>query len=274
VDVTIPNVGGCFYLQFSLAGTCEITTPAGPVTMGPGSTFVIQSGLPCRLRLYPGYKSLIVRGDQTSLEDALARELGCPLSEPLIFAPAAGTEGDPAGTLASMVALMCKDLNSASPVLAGPVVGRQMEEMILHLLVRSMAHNYSAALQGPSRHSSPACLRRAEAYIAAHAREPIKLDDILRHAGASERTLHAAFRRFRHTTPMAFLRDLRLDLSRGDLLSSGSDGAKVTDVAFGCGFTHLSRFSADYKKRFGELPSATRRASSAQTSRIRRRTAR
>jgi hypothetical protein len=32
---------------------------------------------------------------------------------------------------------------------------------------------------------------------------------------------------------------------------------RVTDVATACGFFHFGRFAEQYRKRFGELPSAT-----------------
>jgi transcriptional regulator GlxA family with amidase domain len=53
---------------------------------------------------------------------------------------------------------------------------------------------------------------------------------------------------------MSYLRNVRLDHCRR-LLVAGT--ASVTDVAQQCGFTHLGRFSAAYKERFGELPSHT-----------------
>jgi AraC family ethanolamine operon transcriptional activator len=43
---------------------------------------------------------------------------------------------------------------------------------------------------------------------------------------------------------------------RGELLSRSAD--TVGDVAARWGFWHLSRFAADYRQHFGELPSATR----------------
>ncbi len=38
-----------------------------------------------------------------------------------------------------------------------------------------------------------------------------------------------------------------------------NENLSVTDVAFKWGFTHLGRFSQEYKRRYGELPSSTRR---------------
>ena len=50
-----------------------------------------------------------------------------------------------------------------------------------------------------------------------------------------------------------------LDKLRNELL--GSDGARVSlaDLAMRWGFAHQGRFSAEYRQRFGEAPSATLR---------------
>jgi TolB-like protein len=58
-------------------------------------------------------------------------------------------------------------------------------------------------------------------------------------------------------TPWAYLRTLLLAAARR-LLSEASDDT-VTSVAFSVGYTHFSRFAREYNKRFGELPSTTRR---------------
>jgi AraC-like DNA-binding protein len=55
---------------------------------------------------------------------------------------------------------------------------------------------------------------------------------------------------------MSYLHDLRMAAAHRDLL--GSDGKQVVaDVALRWGFTHLGRFAAEYRKRFGQLPSQT-----------------
>ena len=53
---------------------------------------------------------------------------------------------------------------------------------------------------------------------------------------------------------MSFLRGP--DRCRHDL-QNAMPGESVTDIAERWNFNHLGRFSADYRARFGELPSAT-----------------
>jgi transcriptional regulator GlxA family with amidase domain len=77
------------------------------------------------------------------------------------------------------------------------------------------------------------------------------------YAGVSSRSLFTGFRRYRNTSPMTYLKEIRLRRVNEELqrLSSGSD--TVTAVAFRWGFSHLGHFTTDYKRRFGESPSET-----------------
>jgi adenylate cyclase len=56
--------------------------------------------------------------------------------------------------------------------------------------------------------------------------------------------------------PMEFLRDLRLDRARQELLRA-SGRASVTDIAARSGFDHVGRFATRYRARYWESPSAT-----------------
>ena len=71
-------------------------------------------------------------------------------------------------------------------------------------------------------------------------------------------TLHEAFREHLDTTPKAYLKVLRLNAARQDLLE-GARGRRVTDVALDWGFVHFGWFSQDYRRLFGETPSQTLR---------------
>jgi transcriptional regulator GlxA family with amidase domain len=96
-----------------------------------------------------------------------------------------------------------------------------------------------------------------EQFIEEHARDTIALADLTSVAGVSTRALQTSFRRFRNTTPMAYLRAIRLELARTELTDAGQRGSSVAAVANSLGLGHLGRFARDYQARFGELPSHT-----------------
>jgi AraC family transcriptional regulator, ethanolamine operon transcriptional activator len=73
----------------------------------------------------------------------------------------------------------------------------------------------------------------------------------------SQRTLEYAFRERLGTSPMGFIRRLRLHAVRRALLAAEGEGATVTEIAMTFGFYQLGRFAAEYRAIFGELPSAT-----------------
>jgi len=102
----------------------------------------------------------------------------------------------------------------------------------------------------------PADVVRALRWLRGHLSEPVRLQQLANIAGVRPRTLETHFKLFLHTTPLGWVRRMRLARARRQLLlSCGRD--TVTDAAVASGFTQLSRFAAQYRKVFGELPSAT-----------------
>jgi AraC-like DNA-binding protein len=105
-----------------------------------------------------------------------------------------------------------------------------------------------------------AAVRRAVLYMEEHAHEPLTLREVAAAARLSPRALQEAFRRHLDTTPLAYLRDIRLVRAHGDLAAGTSDPrVTVTGVAYQWGFTNLGRFSALYQQRYGRPPSGTLR---------------
>jgi AraC-like DNA-binding protein len=127
------------------------------------------------------------------------------------------------------------------------------------LLLNAVPNNYQWAFaeNAPSA-AAPYYVRRVESYIREHARQPITTDDLVSIGGVSARSIFHGFRRFRSTTPMGYLKAVRLDIAREALLKARRDGAaSVTEVATAAGYTNLSQFSRDYRARFRESPSQT-----------------
>jgi transcriptional regulator GlxA family with amidase domain len=105
-----------------------------------------------------------------------------------------------------------------------------------------------------------AIVERAEAYVHAHPGDDVTLSKLCRVVGLSERGLRNAYYSVRGMSPKRCMLVDRLDGVRHALSDVGSRPASVTSVATAYGFYELGRFSAVYKKQFGERPSDTLRA--------------
>jgi AraC-like DNA-binding protein len=110
---------------------------------------------------------------------------------------------------------------------------------------------------------------KAEAWLRQNLSEPPTVAHLCDALGASQRTLHEAFRQNLDDTPKSYLKTLRLNAARQDLLE-GRAGRRVTDVALDWGFVHFGWFSQDYRRHFGETPSETLQLARARFGRVRR----
>jgi transcriptional regulator GlxA family with amidase domain len=102
-------------------------------------------------------------------------------------------------------------------------------------------------------------LRSAEAFIHANLCESFSLQDLTDAVGTSPSTLLRTFNSHLGVSPMQYVKRLRLEAVRRLLLDTDPAKGTVGDVAVRFGFHQLGRFSADYRKAYGELPSATLR---------------
>jgi AraC-like DNA-binding protein len=139
-------------------------------------------------------------------------------------------------------------------VVENPLLRAGFDDMLLNILL-ALPNNYSVELMnGHRRCATPALVAKAEEFMETHATDPITISDLVAVCGCSRPTIFNTFRRYRGYTPMQFLTDCRLKSAR-DALRSPSPSDTVTSIAYACGFSHLGRFTAAYRKRFNESPS-------------------
>lgn len=105
-------------------------------------------------------------------------------------------------------------------------------------------------------------VRHAQEFIRSHPRPVLSVEELCRASACSVSTLERAFRDHFGIPPKQYLLALRLSGARRGLLASESQ-RMIGDIASEWGFWHMSKFSADYQRMFGELPSATRLAAAA-----------
>ncbi|MGQ0656359.1 MAG: AraC family transcriptional regulator [Betaproteobacteria bacterium] len=191
--------------------------------------------------------------------DALTRHLAALLDDapcaPLEFADSIELDEGFGLGFSRLLYAVARDFSS-SGLLASPLIANDFEQLVMTSLLVSQPHNYSAALRARQVKIAPRDVRRALEYIHEHAAEPIGLGDLVRASGVAGRTLLKHFRDFHGASPMRFVRDHRLQRARDELL--GAQPGSVSEIAVRWGFTHLGRFAAEYRRRFGESPSSTR----------------
>ena len=135
-----------------------------------------------------------------------------------------------------------------------------IEQSIVHQLATGFLHAFPTNWLDlrDARPPGSAVVRRAIEFMHAHAGEPITMTDVAGAVFISTRGLHAAFTRELDDTPAQYLRRIRLDGARADLVVAAPE-ATVAAVAHRWGFAHLPRFAEGYRREFGENPSETLR---------------
>ncbi|RZG45103.1 MULTISPECIES: AraC family transcriptional regulator [Acinetobacter] len=141
-----------------------------------------------------------------------------------------------------------------------PMAFKQFESSLFNALIYGQQNTLLQRIEQTKEQAiSPYFIKRTEAFMRENLHASLTIEQLAEHAGVSVRTLFAGFKSFLNTTPMSYLRELRFEQAHIELLRN--EHISVTDVAFKWGFTHLGRFSQEYKRRYGELPSCTRRTS-------------
>ena len=85
--------------------------------------------------------------------------------------------------------------------------------------------------------------------------ENITIQSLTRQFNISDKTLESSFKSLFGMTPKHFISLLKLNEAHKDLKINNSQTTNVTDIAYKWGFSHLGRFSQDYKSLFGVCPS-------------------
>jgi AraC-like DNA-binding protein len=104
-----------------------------------------------------------------------------------------------------------------------------------------------------------AALHRAVTFINEHAHQDVTIAEIAAAACVTIRAVQLAFRRHLSTTPMEYLRRVRLDHAHRDLMAADPAKVTVADVAHRWGFASTSRFATADRQSFGVAPSHTLR---------------
>jgi AraC-like DNA-binding protein len=195
--------------------------------------------------------------EASRFERALVSAMDEPLHDRLEFVSQIDWSLANAAPVRRSIEYFVSELADPQGLASVPVALESFTDNIVHLMLHKLPHNYSERMKGTAAPPAPAHLRRAIAFMHASADQAVTIADVAAAAGCGTRTLLNAFRRFRNTTPLAALHEIRLQYARKALLAE-SDGRPISNIARRFGFSNPSRFVAAYESRFGETPKETR----------------
>lgn len=262
VNLVYVRYGGSVLVEAPATGRrVAVTVPLGPMEVRSRRVrqtfsregFVLAADRATVMRPDPQAGAIVIAVERSRLDHALARLAGSAAGRvefgPRWTAPVASR------------AIVDATWRHVASVLAAlptvpPIARRSLETTLLDAILLGMPHSHSALLASPPLVPGGAHADRARAWLEEHYREPVSVADVAAGVGLSVRQLQEVVRARFGLTPMQLLREIRLERAR-ELLSSGV-APTVARAAMEVGCTHLGRFAAFYRDRFGELPSETR----------------
>jgi AraC-like DNA-binding protein len=250
-----------YHITVPVAGKAITRYMHGNVSASSGVAAVITPGQPATIDWPETCSQISAKFERNAIELELEELLGRPISRPIRFANEMRlTEGRQRW----FTALMLLEQESSRPggMLNYELPMRHLERYLIESFLFSQPHNYSAELRDAGMAAGPKALRQAMDFMESRAGAPLTVKDVARATGVSVRALQDVFRNRLEMTPMEYLREVRLRRAHEELRNASSGQLCVRNVAHRWGFLHAGRFSADYRRKFGEFPSTTMRGGS------------
>jgi AraC-like DNA-binding protein len=206
-----------------------------------------------------GTEILLLKMARHAVEDALGDALGRQLTSQPDFEPLLPIHTASARSWINMLALFAEQFFHPDGLIHQPLVGMPFVDSLIRGFLVAAEHSQRDALLGRDDSMPPRAVRTAIDVIEAEAHLPLTLSSIAARSQVSVRSLQQGFKRHLDTTPMAYLRDVRLRRAHQSLIESDPSVVTVASVAYDWGFTNLGRFAAAHAARYREPPVKTLR---------------
>jgi AraC-like DNA-binding protein len=197
---------------------------------------------------------LSIKFPRTQVEQELAGLLGHPVVKPIDFRLALPVDAGAGRRWMSILSALLQSVDRPGSTAEMRHL-ESLEHSLISGLLLSQVHSYTDQLATDAPHRAPqAAIDRVVEEIQRAPDRGYTLADLAKAARTSARSLQYGFQERFGTTPMRYLRQVRLDRARDDLAQANGS---VADIAYHWGFTNPGRFAHAYRDRFGEFPAAT-----------------
>lgn len=246
----------CFALPLSMPGTARMQGREADAH----SIFILDGGDEFLFHMPQGLDMLSITFDRETFERTLeaspwSGDYKQWLRQPVLRVPE-GRLAQCRERLLSLLARSIDDVKGAAPGQAEEELERDLLEELTCLLADPGFDRHQRLASSPGSFIVEKCHQMT----LADRQAPPSVIDLCERLRISRRTVQNSFRAVTQTTPVNYIRCIRLNGVRRELLGTLPGELSIGDAASRWGFFHLSHFAADYQALFGELPSQTRRA--------------
>lgn len=256
VDIEDIERFSSYSLSLPLCGQQELSKDGRLLHSDSAHGVIIAPNESQALAISGDCRKLQVVISRPAMSEALEALLQRPLQQPLRFEPGMDALHGATASWWRMARHFLGELAQGNELYEQLAFTREIENSLIKGLILAQPNNYSSELRQVLGLKLPHYLVRARQYLQEHAREAVRLEDLEAAAGVSRYKLFEAFGKYFALSPMAYLKRHRLNGVRQEILEQGA-ARNISEIALGWGFTHLGRFSAEYRKLFDEAPSAT-----------------
>ena len=239
---------------FCVSGAGEVAAGGRRVQLDRATSGIVPPDQELRAAYGDGYAQLVLQFDLRRLLHKAELIEGRDFSGALRLPALAALDAGKLGTLASIAMTLAQQFSEGSTP-NGIVVSELTQALVSAFLIEN-ASSFPEHLQDLPKAAGRIDAARLEDYIHANWNRPLTVEDVAAACGVSVRSVFAQFKQRRGVSPMAYIRDVRLDPANRLLLNAGGP-VSVIDIAMACGFASLGHFARRYRDKFGELPSAT-----------------
>jgi AraC-like DNA-binding protein len=259
VQIEPGELDSFFLIQIPLAGQARIACGGSEIVSTPRLASVPTPTEHLKMNWGADNPQLIVKFDRQTVQHALQQMLDRPLTGPIRFELGMDLTTPAAQSWLSLVRLLATEAEHGLGLVRQPLALAQLEAALLSSLLLGQPSNYSSWLHASGPPAPPKIVARAMELIETLAQTPLTTEQLARTLGVGVRTLQEGFARHLGCSPMAYLRDTRLQRVHHELRAGGPGGQTVNDTALSWGFFHQGRFAAAYRAKFGQSPSQTLR---------------
>ncbi|MBN9742698.1 AraC family transcriptional regulator [Amycolatopsis sp. A1MSW2902] len=256
--VTAPPMRDCYDLNLPVSGTSTAEQSGARQTIRAGqsgATFLPDA--PLRVRWSADARQYVLKIPKPVLDNHAAKLAGLRGSEGIRFDLTFDLHSGRGQSLLATVGFLYSELTRPNGLPTMPTACHELEAVLMTQLLMTAPNQLSPVLHGNPAPPRQSRIRDVMEYVDANPAAITSIADLAAQAGLSARALQAGFQDVAGVSPAAYVRQVRLDRAHREL--TAGTGGSVTEVAARWGFFHLSRFAAQYRRRFGVLPSETAR---------------